>query len=481
MFTKICYYAFGLSSPLYLHYSIPLVLYYDKLKKLLEYKIFGYLLLIMPVVVMFIRIVRNDTFFLSDDFAHLAYVSTNSYLDIVNVALGPGIWVGHHIILGFWLFKLIFDLFGTDVMAFNFVMFSLNLINTLLLYKLLNKILKSNASLLIGIIFGTFYISWISNIHEVLAGTFLLLSIIFTYDYLKKPTSKYLRLTILFYILAILTKEITFLYALIVPILMLHHQHSFKIKTKPENLKLIAIILIIFILYSVFYAKGFLYYFGIKETQSYQMEISAGIISRNIWWYLTDFAKNLNYSPVISLAFLTAFVLHDFYKKKLEVLPFVLAYFILLSPALLLVTRNAHYYNYLPSIFLLIAIYVLINNIFTKLVLVSKGHVRKVLMVYTILIVLIGIFGIDKFLLDNCFLIQNPWGSERKLATKQLVSDLEMKLEEGGLKQGEIIKLNNTEHLEDLLDSGVIHLLLNSKYRNLRFIYLKDSSELKRI
>ena len=125
---KVCYYLFGLSASLYLLYLILPVIWFEKFKQLIGMKMIRVLIISILPTFIFLRLFRNDAFFLSDDFAHLAYVSSNSYWEIVKVAVGHGIWVGHHIIGGFLLFKLIYDLFGVNVNAFNLVVYLFNLI-----------------------------------------------------------------------------------------------------------------------------------------------------------------------------------------------------------------------------------------------------------------------------------------------------------------------------------------------------------------
>src|SRR3989304_7993492 len=110
---RICYLVFGVKIPFYLQYALPLLVFYGFISSLIKNKYFRILLVLVPPTVIFIRLLRNDPFFLSDDFAHLFLANESSYFDIAKEALtGGGIWLGHRLIGAFWLFKAIFDVFG---------------------------------------------------------------------------------------------------------------------------------------------------------------------------------------------------------------------------------------------------------------------------------------------------------------------------------------------------------------------------------
>src|SRR3989304_9640168 len=146
---KFCYYSFGVKVPFYLQYAIPLIIFYDFFTRLIKNNYFRYLLIFIPPIVIFIRLLRNDPFFLSDDFAHLRLVSGNSYLEIAKDAFTKnGIWVGHRIIGAFWLFKLIFQIFGAKAEAFLAANFILHSTNVLLFYLIVQKLKKTSFAVL---------------------------------------------------------------------------------------------------------------------------------------------------------------------------------------------------------------------------------------------------------------------------------------------------------------------------------------------
>ena len=192
-FPKTCYYLFGVKIPFYLQYLLVGFAFYKPITKVIKNKYFQLLLILIPAIIVFVRILRNDPFFLSDDFDHLSLVLQNSYRDIARMAFsGNGIWVGHRIITGLWLFKLLFNIFGAEPVVFyasNFIFHAANVLLLFLLLKQFDK--KSVFPVLISFIFSSFYLPWISNLHEFIAGSFVLLATLFWIYWLKSDRQKY--------------------------------------------------------------------------------------------------------------------------------------------------------------------------------------------------------------------------------------------------------------------------------------------------
>ena len=231
---KFCYLVFGTGFPLILIYFFLGVILFNSINKLLKNKWVRIIFVSLPFIFYFLKILKNDPFFFSDDFSHLYLVSNFSFRDIFNMAMLPqGIWVGHRIVFGFWLFKLLFDLFKTNPIPYYWAMFFINLGNGILFYLLVSKILVNRKiTALIAFIFGFFYVTWLSNIHEVLGLMFLLSMLICCASWLRKFKIKTFLFSVILYLLAIFTKEISFL---VVPVIFLFALTT-KNKSK-ENLK----------------------------------------------------------------------------------------------------------------------------------------------------------------------------------------------------------------------------------------------------
>jgi len=483
---RICYFSFGLKIPFYFHYLLPALVLYKHLAKLLKSKYFRLIVISIPPIIVLIRLLRNDSFFLSDDFAHLYFVSENSFLGIIKVALSEGgIWVGHRIVTGFWLFKLIFMAFGTQIEPYLFAIFIFNLLNVLLLYLILGKIKKGSLfSVLSAFIFGTFYLSWISNIHEIVAGTFLLLGLYFWFVWLSSRKARTYWLVLVFYLLAISTKEISFLFPVaLTAVSVFYHYYISRI-----NLKKLAVFMapffLVLLLYSSTLTSGFLGYFSLSSGDGYSMSFSPEVILKNLLHYTTNILPIINSSIPGLAIFFTSFVLFDLWKKKPIITPFLFSYLIFLGPPLLFGGRQAPYYSYIASLFLFIGFFVFLKEIYSFLrrFFKKKSFLVKVFTIYFVLFVAYGIFGVDKFLLDNCFLIQFPWENRRKTTFSYLTKRLDKLFDAGEIQEDTKIRLEEKEAIPEIrfiINSNVFHLFLNRKGKqDYRFSYNEEEKSL---
>lgn len=396
MLQKACYYLFDVKF-LYLILFFGACIFYERIAKLLNKEFARVVLIAIPSIFLFTKIILNNPSFLSDDFAHLDLVSQNSFFQIFKMAMNPtGIWVGHRFFFGLWLFKIIYGFWGSNVVPYNVAIFMLNLGNVWLFYQLLGKRLTKLSSVIIAFVYGFFYLSWISNIHELLAGIFLLVNLNFFIKWLDTSNRKYFYIAVLFYTLSLFTKEIAFLS--IFPMLGLYFIKHVKEKNKRKQ-KEIYILISIFIIYTAFYALGFLNYFH-TSGGGYEMKISLPVIIHNLKFYF----KQIFPVGGISLIIMAAIFVLQIGTKDYFGLTNYLSYFVFLLPVLFFVDHQAPYYNYLPLIFLLNSIGSLIDKF------VKKNNVPNKKIVFTFIIILMFIsLRIDKKLMDNCFLIMFPW------------------------------------------------------------------------
>lgn len=434
---KLCYFTFGAKIPLFLQYILPAIILFNPLSKIIKSNWSRIILISLPFIFYFLKLLRNNPFFFSDDFTHLYLVSNFSYVDIFKMAMSPqGIWVGHKIIFGFYIFKLFFELFGTNPIPYYWLMFFINLGNGILFYFLASKILLSKkVSALIAFIFGFFYITWLSNIHEVLALMFTLAMFICFLTWSKKFNIKTFLFSIVLYILAIFTKEITFLAVPAMFLITVALKRDIK-----KNFKYLLIFFIIFVLYSLFYARGFTSYFDKPYEDGYTMLFSFSLIFQNLKTYLNQIFPSIPGNLLIPFVLVT-FIIFDLVSKKLKSLPFLISYTIFLFPALLFINRTSTYYNYIPLVFLLIGFGVIIEGILKATDFIKSVNLKKIVIVSLLIFFALGLFRLNLKAMDSCFLIQYPWKNDFKNGYLKLINNIDKLGEEGKLKKGLEIKI----------------------------------------
>jgi hypothetical protein len=465
-FPKTCYYLFGVKIPFYLQYLLVGFVFYKPIAKVIKNKHFQLLLILIPAIIVFVRILRNDPFFLSDDFAHLSLVSQKSFGDIARMAFSEkGIWVGHRIITGFWLFKILFDIFGAEPVVLYFSSFIFHALNVLVLFLLLRQFdRKSVFPVLMSFVFSSFYLTWISNLHELVAGSFVLLATLFWIYWLKRDRQKYYFGFFAFYLIAIASKEISFLLA---PTLVIFTLFNNLIKIKNYRRAIISFfpLLLIFVFYSLAFALGFSSYLDIGN-KGYGMSLDLAVIVKNLTYYLSYIFRPLNFNSSALLMFFSLFIVFDLLKKKFTTTPFLVSFAMLLAPALLFVDRNAPYYVYIPSIFLFMALSFIFKEVYEYLIRIfRKTTAKKIFTIYYSLFILIGLFGMNKFFLDDCFLIQFPWKNQKKILLSKLTNRLDIIMEEGKLGNGDRIPLlaeEDTEEMRYIINSNVLQLFMQA-------------------
>jgi hypothetical protein len=420
MFTpKICYYLFGVRPLIGIVIIVLWLFFANRITVLFECKILRVLFVLLPAIFIFAQIVRNQPFFFSDDFAYLAFANSTSYLGMLQVALSrPGIWVGHHMILGFWLFKFIFGIFGTNIYPFVTVIFVLNLLSVLSFYVLSGEFIKDNIiKILTSFFFGVLYLSWISNIHELLGAVFMMLSFYSFMKWIKNNWVRYGVLSIIFYILAIFSKEITFL---IFPIFIVMYLFTNKNHLKKKDLAILIPFSLTFISYTIFFASTFLGYFSLNT--GYKMGFSLTSIFYNLSYYLNFlFSKiALSYLPILALSLVL--YIYTIVRKNYFPTIFLLGFLILISPVLFFSNRVSSYYSYIPAIMLFIGfgnVVELVGNDFTKIKLrrINKVVVSGIISVSMVLY----IFTLNAVVMNSCFLIIAPWPNNSRQQFLNLV------------------------------------------------------------
>lgn len=283
---------------------------------------------------------RTSLYFSVDDFAVLAYVRNHSIIQIFINFLLNGDLFGFRKILGYEVFKILFDLFKVNPIPYILANHLLALLNLFLLFFIVKFLTKNSfTAFFVGIIFNKIYLFYFSNVHEYLALFFGLLTV---YFFLKFPKKIYL--SFITFILALLSKELSFS----IPFLLL--SLAYFMKTDKKKIIPFFIILSIYAVYQLsFFIKGA----SLPQNMSYQLSFGLGEIASAFVFYFSI--------PVILL--IAALLI---FQRKWNLLPFVLSVIITILPTLFLINRHEAYYIYIPFAYLMILISLLLPPISIK-------------------------------------------------------------------------------------------------------------------
>ena len=166
--------------------------------------------------------VQSGDYFSGDDFAVLAYFKTHSVYSAIPDFLSHGdIW-GFRKITGYIFFAGLYRLFSAQPLPFILFNHLLHTGSVLLVFLIVFRMSKDGfKAFFSGLIFNSLYLHYFSNIHEYSAVFFALLSV---YTYLVSR----LRVSLMLFILAIFSKEISVVLPLVLSAFNLHLQRPYK-------------------------------------------------------------------------------------------------------------------------------------------------------------------------------------------------------------------------------------------------------------
>lgn len=305
------------------------------LKKLYYYKkdLFCIFILICLSTLHLIFALRINQYFEVDDFTTLAFMRNNSYSDII-----PGFFVdsdlyGFRRILGYVYVKAFWDVFGLNAVFYNLGNFFFHTANVILVYAIAKRLTKSAlVSLFAGLFFNQLYLFYFSNVHELIVTAFSLLSI---YSFFKWQERQYISL--LFFVAALLVKEVAFA----VPLLIFSLGFIYRFELKKLTLHFVVLVL-----YLAYQASFMLGDRGLPKNESYKIITNPVQLFSNLIYYI---------EPV---KLITLMILPFAFKKAKSAAILIVA-IIALSPVLLFANRQEIYYLYLPLSF--ISIYLAVN------------------------------------------------------------------------------------------------------------------------
>lgn len=423
--TKFCYYLFGIN-PLVVTavYSVLISLVYFISNKLKPHKkiLFLFLVAILPSLFFAVRLILND-YFLSDDYDHFALSGTLSFFEMFKKGvMADNLWAFHRLFTGFWFFKFVNTLFGTRYEAFVLANLLVHLLNTYFLFSLLKRITKNVFVVTIcTFIFNSFYLTWISNIHEYLAGFFFLSTFLVLYKLVFERNKSNLKLILLSsftYVLAIYSKEVTFVlpYTFVAFLIFLKNYSKQKEHKSIKILEVLSKLKLIFslsLIYLFVFIKDFTRFSSFSKGSGYDTIFELGSVLERLSYYISD--RLPIFSGLFGLIVLLVIIFgFDLIKKKLILVPTFASYVMLIFP-LLFINKYTSYYNYIPLIFLVIML----------IVFLEKVSLNKYIFIISTALLLV--FGIKHNVptQENCFLIQYPRELARKTAIKQVVKRLE--------------------------------------------------------
>lgn len=285
--------------------------------------------------------IRTSLYFSVDDFAVLSYIRNHSALNIFTSFIANGDLFGFRKVLGYEVLKFLFDLFKVNPVPFVLVNHFLQLANLVLLFFIIKFLTKNSfTAFFCSTLFNKIYLFYFSNIHEFLACFFALLTILL---FLKYPKRIYLSL--ITFILALLTKELAFS----IPFVLVSLAFVKKINIK-SVLPFFGILAIYLIYQLSFVLKGV----GLPQNNnSYQISLNPNQL-------LSSFTFYFSVPSILLITVLTVV------QKKSNVLWLAASVVLTILPVLFLNNRLEAYYAYIPFAYFAILLSLLLPKITVK-------------------------------------------------------------------------------------------------------------------
>jgi hypothetical protein len=275
---------------------------------------------------------RTDNFFSTDDFAVLSYIRDHNLLEITKNFLLEGDLFGFRKVIGYLYFEVLFEAFGVRAFYFNLGNFMIHTANLIILYFTAKKISGNRfASFVSSVIFNKIYLLYFSNVHELLVTLFSLLSIHFFLRNKRKT------LSLMFFIFALLTKEIAFIIPFVLIALSIYKKTSLK---KTTNHFLVLVV------YGLYQLRFVLSKSVLPENESYAISYKLTDLTSGLFYYL---------SPLVLVVLATLPLISKRFRSYILLFTSLLA----LLPFLFLVGRREEYYLYLPM--MLVALFIAVN------------------------------------------------------------------------------------------------------------------------
>jgi len=289
------------------------------------------------------------------------------------------------------------SVFNLNPLALHVISFATFFLVIYLVYKLVNTIAKNNSiALFAAFLYATSathygHLYYLASYQELGLAVFCLLAVVFFIKFARKGNSKHYFLSIIAYVLALLSKET----AIVIPgILVLVYGFLRLNKEKVVSIKKSVLVVLGFVIILLIYLYFHYFLYGLAQGESYIWDFSPRFINTLFWYGLWSFnlpemlvdfvGPGLKFNPNLfrfwskeivpifllfgtvtaSISYLVVKVRNKLKKKDFQIIIFSLAWFVLtLIPVLFLPLHKFTYYLTLPLIGVVFAISYLIEKV----------------------------------------------------------------------------------------------------------------------
>jgi tetratricopeptide (TPR) repeat protein len=310
--------------------------------------------------------------------------------------------------LTFLSYALDYKIGGMDPYWFRFTNLLLNLLNIILTFILALQLLnKRILALFVAILFAVHPINvdsvaWISARSNLLAGTFILLSIIFYLFYIKKFNYWYLTLSVLTYLLSILSKSSFVLLPVFLFFLDYLQRRKWSAKTVIEKAPyflfgLMIGLVTLFFRTDIGYSQSVASYSSIDRIfmlfyslDGYLLKAILPVNLSEIYTYpvkINGFLPILYYFSPIIFILIPVFLIISFKSKDLQkqIITYFLFFLLLIIPTQSVIIEDgfmANRYGYIPLIGIFILLVVLINIIVMRFPTIIKWLIPLTIIIF---------------------------------------------------------------------------------------------------
>jgi hypothetical protein len=218
------------------------------------------------------------------------------------------------------------------------------------------------------------------------------------------------------YVLGIYSKEIVFLLPFC---FLLYYLYAINIVKKRSGkfldiidvIKKIKLFFGVSLYYVWLFLRDFSKFSKYETGSGYDTVYKINSVLNHLLFYISDRIPLL-YGTVGFVVLLAAVTFFDIYHKKIFITPLLASFFILLAPVLFL-NKATSYYSYVPFIFLVIIISVILNKI----------YIKNLTFIFIVAFLFVFILKINKQFQENCFLLQFPRQHPRRTAVEKVVQE----------------------------------------------------------
>lgn len=240
-------------------------------------------------------------YFFQDDWFVLKTVSTSTISQLFSFNNN----VVYYRPVGMFIFFLLSKMtFGLNPQAFHLVAYLFSFGNIALVWLLVYKVFQNKTSAFVSsVLFSTaafhfMSLSWLSLTWNIIGTFFFLLAIYFFYDPKSQTSHLKSAISIIFFILALLSSEFALLFPISIIVLELFLKHN-SFRKKIKNIFFVELISILIIMVYLFFRVMM---FPTSQTKDYALSLSPAVFNNIIWYilWLFNLPDVLRYQFIIS-------------------------------------------------------------------------------------------------------------------------------------------------------------------------------------